>query len=1214
MRILELRIRLQEGSQSTNAVTAGNEINPNAPVVNPQKLLPLFDERRDDLHAYLQRFERVATGQGWPQEKWAVGLSMCLSGEALTVIGRMTADESLEYSKVKKALLQRFRFTATGYQEKFRKARAEDGETGRQFAARLSSYFDHWVEMANISRTYEGLRDLVISEQFYGCCHPKLVVFLKERECATLDALADTTDCFLEAQNLANIGKAPTDMQKDVKGTTDTQKSGSGSKDDMAACALNALPRRTPVVNTQNPQPSDATGHDCEDTEENSPFLVKGMPVVLGRVLGKVARVLRDTGSNTAIVRRDLVDGDCFTGKTGRVVLLDGSIKELPEARIQVHTPYLVGEISAACMACPLYDLVLGNIPGVREPHQPDLDWEYAVAGDRQTPSSSLSRDLPSDPSSLVSAVASTQESRTSPLKVAAIPHVDVNRGKLAQEQNNDPTLTPCYRKIGKEFRSGKGNYYTFLETLPAMDAVHVSEALVEIFSRVGIPQEMITDQGANFTSELMKEVGRLLSVKLLHTSPYHAMANGLVEKFNGTLKSMIKKMCQEKPRTWDRYLAPLLFAYREVPQASLGFSPFDLIYGRHVRGPLTVLKEIWTNENIDREVRTTYSYLVDLRDRLEQTCRLAHEELQKAHIKQKKYYDRKCRRRKLHPGEKVLILLPTALNKLLMQWKGPFKVLEAKNDVDYLIDLGGKSKVFHVNMLKRYEDRKPSPSVQASVAITTNDVCSGPDGTEGCGTEDCPLSVPTRRTQTATDVKLAAALDDTQLTEARSLLQQYETIFSDLPGKTNLVTCALSLTSEKPVHIPQFPVPLALLEAIESEVQEMLRMGIIEKSQSPYHAPIVVVRKPDGTIRLCIDFRELNKILLPDSEPIPRIDVVLARVGSKKFFSKFDLTKGYWQVPMDRDSREKTAFSCTSGLYHFRYMPFGIKTAPAVFARLMRVVLGDLPNVYHYFDGVVIATDTWAEHLDALGQVFERIREANLTIKPSKCEIGEHSITFLGHRIGGFQVKPMLQTLEKILGSKRPETKRALQSFLGLANYYRKFIPNYAAISKPLTDLTKKGQRNRIAWGTAQEDAFNALKSCLASAPILRAPDLTKPFVLRTDASNTSLGAVLLQSVGDVLHPVAYASRNLLPRETRYSTIERECLALYWAVQKFHIYLYGKPFIIESDHQPLQYLQTAKHVNNRVLRWSLALQEYSFTVHYIKGADNVGADYMSRI
>lgn len=511
IRILELKIRLQEGSRNTASATADSETSPNVSVMNPQKLLPLFDERRDDLHAYLQRFERVAAGQGWAQDKWAVALSMCLTGEALTVIGRMTAEESLDYSKVKKALLQRFKFTAQGYQEKFRKARAEDGETGKQFAARLSSYFDHWVEMTNISKTYEGLRDLVLSEQFYSCCHPKLVVFLKERECVTLNALADVTDRFLEAQNLANLGKVPADVRDDPKGATDTQKrtpqkcflcdrpghraqncptvargnttcsqcgrsghsadncrGGSGGKDTVAACVIYEPPRRFAKTKSYKAESSDAraSGPNSKDvSDRNSPFLVKGLPVVPGRVLGKAARVLRDTGSNTAIVRRDLVDDDCFTGKTRRVVLLDGTAKELPEAKIQVQTPYFVGEISAACMACPLYDLVLGNIPGVREPHDPDLEWEYGVIGDSETGTSSLGRTLPSEPHYLFSAVASAEALQDIRLRAPLLRQPNLNRVKLAQEQHEDPTLRSIYRKVGKESRSARGHHYTFLES-----------------------------------------------------------------------------------------------------------------------------------------------------------------------------------------------------------------------------------------------------------------------------------------------------------------------------------------------------------------------------------------------------------------------------------------------------------------------------------------------------------------------------------------------------------------------------------------------------------------------------------------------------------------------------------------------------------------------------------------------------------------------------
>ncbi|XP_077550628.1 uncharacterized protein LOC144163779 [Haemaphysalis longicornis] len=486
-------------------------------------------------------------------------------------------------------------------------------------------------------------------------------------------------------------------------------------------------------------------------------------------------------------------------------------------------------------------------------------------------------------------------------------------------------------------------------------------------------------------------------------------MANGLVEKFNGTLKTMLKRMCHEKPRTWDRYIAPLLFAYREVPQASLGFSPFEMIYGRHVRGPLSVLRELWTNEKMDDEVRTTYGYLVDLRTRLEETCQLAHDKLENAHLRQKKYYDRKCRPRKLRVGDKVLILLPTDSNKLLMQWKGPFKVVEAKNDIDYMIDVGGKTKVFHVNMLKLYEERQPLPPKQASVAAalsTTNFQSSADEGED-----ETNIPFPSlHSSQSIADVKISRDLDPNRAKQVRTLLQAYQSIFSDLPGKTDLVECTLRSTSTKAVHIPQYPIPLALVEAVEENVQEMLRLGIIEKSKSSYHAPVVV-------------------------------------------------------------------------------------TAPAVFARLMRAVLGNLNHVYHYFDDVIIATDTWDEHLEALQQVFQRVEAATLTIKPSKCEVGEHRVSFFGHQIGESKVEPLDKTLDKIKDAKTPVTKKAVQSVLGLTGYYRNFIPNYAELAKPLTDLTRKGEKNTVTWGPEQEKAFHDLKNKLASAPILQAPDHTKEF-----------------------------------------------------------------------------------------------------------------------
>ncbi len=206
---------------------------------------------------------------------------------------------------------------------------------------------------------------------------------------------------------------------------------------------------------------------------------------------------------------------------------------------------------------------------------------------------------------------------------------------------------------------------------LRSIDTETVAEALVEMFSRVGVPSEILSDRGTQFTSALMREVGRLLGVKQLHTTPYHPQANGLVERFNGTLKGMLKKMCEERPTDWDRYLPAILFAYREAPQDSLGFSPFEMLYGRTVRGPISILKELWTNEEGEEEVKTTYQFVLDLKSRLEDTCRFAQEALKQSSQTYKKYFDRQ-----LQVGDKALLLLPTDHNKILMHWKGPFVVV----------------------------------------------------------------------------------------------------------------------------------------------------------------------------------------------------------------------------------------------------------------------------------------------------------------------------------------------------------------------------------------------------------------------------------------------------------------------------------------------------------------------------------------------------------
>ena len=240
---------------------------------------------------------------------------------------------------------------------------------------------------------------------------------------------------------------------------------------------------------------------------------------------------------------------------------------------------------------------------------------------------------------------------------------------------------------------------------LKNIDTETVAEALVDIFSRLGIPEEILSDLGTQFVSDFMKEVTHLLSIK--HDHPYHPMCNGMTEKFNGTLKTTLKRLCSEQPRQWHRYINPLLFAYREVAQESTGFSPFELLYGRAVRGPMFILKELWTKEVEAPEVKNSYQYVFELREKLEDTLKMAHEELLRAQQKGKRYYDRKTRARKLQPADKVLVLLPTDHNKLLMQWKGPYEVSAVVGTNDYKVKVKDKLKVYHANLLKKYIERE---------------------------------------------------------------------------------------------------------------------------------------------------------------------------------------------------------------------------------------------------------------------------------------------------------------------------------------------------------------------------------------------------------------------------------------------------------------------------------------------------------------------------
>eukprot|EP00745_Piridium_sociabile_P018024 TRINITY_DN2685_c0_g1_i10.p1 TRINITY_DN2685_c0_g1~~TRINITY_DN2685_c0_g1_i10.p1 ORF type:complete len:673 (-),score=123.75 TRINITY_DN2685_c0_g1_i10:131-2149(-) len=670
----------------------------------------------------------------------------------------------------------------------------------------------------------------------------------------------------------------------------------------------------------------------------------------------------------------------------------------------------------------------------------------------------------------------------------------------------------------------------------------------------------------------------------------------------------MLRKLAHEKPMEWDRWIPALLFAYREVPNESTGFSPFELLYGRTVRGPMQIVRELWVHPE-RQEMSTAAEYVVELRNKIAGSCEVAQAALETASARYKKHFDLRTKIREFKCGDKVLILRPVKSNKLEIEWQGPYQVVERSGPADYRIEVHGKTKVYHANLLKLFHERETGNRV-ATVVIEEEPEW---EGTMTIG-KDIPV-IPLTATETFKDVNTDSGNPALQH-QIEELVEEYADVFTDVPSCTSLEECKIKLTTERPIRTRQYPLPHSQREAIQQEVKAMLEMGAIEPSVSPYCSPIVLVKKKDGKIRFCVDYRKLNKIVEFDAEPMPEIDYLFAKLGDKIIFSKIDLAKGYWQILVNEDDRPKTAFSTPEGHFQWRVMPFGLCTSGAVFSRMMRKLLQPLESdeVDNFIDDILIASRSVDDHIRALRSVFQRLRECSLTARPKKCELGFREVNYLGHRVGGGKIQPDEEKMEKIKETQKPATKRQLKGFLGLTGYYRKFIPGYAEKAFPLTEKTKQKAPTKLVWDPEAEEAFMSIKQSFCQPPVCVLPDYGKQFILRTDASDIGLGVVLMQNQGCGLQPVACASKKLTPAERNYPIIEKECLALVWGIQRFEPYLYGVEFVVQTDHSPLQYLDRVKSTSGRLTRWALQLQPFRFQVEVIPGKENIGADYLSRL
>ena len=886
-----------------------------------------FVDGRDQIDAYLSRFERFARTQKWPETEWASCLSVLLSGRALEVYARMSDENAENYRSLKSALLQRYDLTAEGYRKKLRGSRPQSDESPAQYITRLKEYLCKWIELSGASDSTNLIVELLVKEQFLNSCSGDLATYLRLQPTTDLGELSKNAENFLSANGKRSLSqnsgshsfgkqsgtacrnepdqfrKRRTEEKQQNFGVGDTARSSgvtcySCGKTGHKANACKAESRNEIFTgdgvkcfrcnrqghyarNCRNSGPINAgVSVDQEEMvssgesgssvgrvavgcaiQETLPeptvgatdvtFELKSgelltvmesgcstgsradrdiysgetrMPVADGYVGKQPVKVLRDTGCSGIIVQRKFVEESQYTGRKKYILRVDRTLVETPTVEIDIDTPYLRGKFEAQCMNDAIYDLIIGNVIGARDPENPDLgcspigdcpvteeckktesgaavvenvdkwlDISKADLIKMQKEDSSLARYYQKNDVLIKGRSESSfsvcdgvlyrnytqvegserrtwrqillpTELRTTVMNVAHDSlmggHRGINKTLKKVESNffwpginsditrycqscdicqktgqkglrkapmgKMPIIDVPFRRVAidligpirPETHEGYTYILTFIdyatrypEAIPLKDCTteSVADALFKIYCRLGVPEEILSDLGTQFVSECMEQVSILMGIRRLTTSVAHPQGNGLVEIFNKTLKSMIRKLCSEDPRGWSKYLDALLFACREVPQDSTGFAPFELLYGRTVRGPMQILKELWTNERLETEVKLSYQYVFELRNKLEQTLKIAHDALEKAHTKQKVNYDRRSKVRSLHVGDEVLIMLPTTANKLLMQWRGPFVITKRVGQFDYRILANGEEKTYHVNLLKKYNRREGS-------------------------------------------------------------------------------------------------------------------------------------------------------------------------------------------------------------------------------------------------------------------------------------------------------------------------------------------------------------------------------------------------------------------------------------------------------------------------------------------------------------------------
>jgi len=431
--------------------------------------------------------------------------------------------------------------------------------------------------------------------------------------------------------------------------------------------------------------------------------------------------------------------------------------------------------------------------------------------------------------------------------------------------------------------------------------------------------------------------------------------------------------------------------------------------------------------------------------------------------------------------------------------------------------------------------------------------------------------------------------------------------------GNFKLAKHSINTGGANPVRQAVRRTPKGFEGEDEKYLKEQLEAGVVRPSSSPWASPVVLVRKRDGSVRWCVDYRRLNDVTVKDAFPLPRTDMCLESLGGSKVFSALDLQAGYWNIELEPDDRPKSAFITKFGLFEYTKMPFGLCNAGSTLSRGLNMLFSDIQwkSMIMYLDDITVMGRDYRENLDNLSEVLYRLESSGLKLKPSKCDLLRKEITFLGHCVSSEGVRPNPRLLEAVKEWKTPRNQKEVMSFHGLCAYYRRFIRNFSQVAFPLTELTAKD--TLFQWGPREQRAFEQLVEMLCESPLLALPREDGNWILDTDASDVGVGAVLSQVQDGVERPIAYGSKKLNKAQRRYCTTRKELLAVVTFMKEYRHYLYGRPFTVRTDHGSLRWLLNFKEPQGQLARWIQVIQEYDYRIEHRPGKRHGNADALSR-